>query len=153
MARMTFGEGVSAENLQNDLKTQFLGSVVGRIDSAHITLTDKGRSKASVVGEFIGLTFDKVKTPKITKAVLFNPSLLEKLRIFFAENDVPAYINEKGEVTTTAPATETTDKVVPKTALQKEAEAIKKNYFNLKEKEKKAADARLAAIDDAIKSA
>ena len=110
--RMTFAEGVSAENLKNDLTGQFLGSLVGRVDSAHIELTAKGRSKATITGEFVGVTFDKVKTPKIEKGVLFNPSLLEKLRLFFATNDCPAHINESGEVSATAPATATSSDTV-----------------------------------------
>ena len=109
---MTFAEGASAENLKNDLAGQFLGSLTGRIDSAHISLTDKGRSKASVVGEFVGLTFDKVRTPIITKGILFNPSLLEKLRIFFAANDCPAYVSENGTVSATAPASKPTSDIV-----------------------------------------
>ena len=122
--RMTFADGVSAENLQNDLATQFLGGLVGRIDSVHISLTDKGRSKASITGEFIGTTFDKVKTPKIEKGVLFNPSLLEKLRIFFTTNDCPAHVSEKGEVSKTAPATATSsDTVLSKEELQKEIDS------------------------------
>ena len=155
MSRMTFADGVSAENLRQDLSTQFLGGLVGRVDSAHISLTDKGRSKASVVGEFIGVTFDKVKTPVINTGVLFNPSLLEKLRLFFAANDCPAYINEKGEVSTTpttAPAP-SSDTVLSKANLEKEREEIQKGYFSLKGAEKEAADARLAAIEVALKSA
>ena len=153
MSRMTFGEGVSAANLQNDLAGQFLGSLIGRIDSAHITLTDKGRSKASITGEFIGVTFDKIKTPVITTGVLFNPSLLEKLRLFFESNDVPAYISEKGTVST-APATATSsDTVLSKANLEKEKDELQKNYFSLKGKEKEAADARLAEIEKALKTA
>lgn len=122
--RMTFADGVSAENLQNDLATQFLGGLVGRIDSVHISLTDKGRSKASITGEFIGTTFDKVKTPKIEKGVLFNPSLLEKLRLFFLSHDVPAYVSERGEVSNTAPATATSsDTVVSKEDANKAIDA------------------------------
>ena len=110
--RLTFAEGVSAENLRTDLAGQFLGALVGRIDSAHISLTDKGRSKASVVGEFMGVTFDKVKTPIMNTGTLFNPSLLEKLRIFFTTNDCPAYVSENGTVSATAPATVTTSDIV-----------------------------------------
>ena len=154
MARMTFAEGVSATNLQNDLSTQFLSGVVGRIDSAHISLTEKGRSKASVVGEFIGTTFDKVKTPVINTGVLFNPSLLEKLRIFFEKNDVPAYVSNSGEVSATAPASKpSSDIVINKTDLQKEKDEIQRGYFDLKGEAKAAADARLAAIEVALKSA
>ena len=152
MSRMTFAEGVSAANLQNDLAGQFLGGLVGRIDSAHITLTDKGRSKASVVGEFIGTTFDKVKTPVINAGVLFNPSLLEKLRIFFEKNDVPAYVSNSGEVSATAPAP-SSDTVVSKTDLQKELTEIKNSYFSLKGAEKATADARIEAIEKALKTA
>ena len=151
---MTFGEGVSASNLQNDLKNQFLGSLVGRVDTAHITLTDKGRSKASVVGEFVGLTFDKVKTPKINAAVLFNPSLLEKLRIFFEKNDVPAYVSEKGEVSATAPATATSsDTVLSKADLEKELTEIKAKFFSLTEADQKAATERMKAIETSLKTA
>lgn len=121
--RMTFAEGVSAENLKNDLAGQFLGGLVGRIDSAHISLTDKGRSKASISGEFIGTTFDKVKTPVINTGVLFNPSLLEKLRLFFAANDCPAFVNDKGEVSATAPATTSSDTVVSKEDANKAIDA------------------------------
>ena len=110
--RMTFAEGASAENLRNDLAGQFLGSLTGRVDTAHITLTEKGRSKASLVGEFIGTTFDKIKTPVITTGVLFNPSLLEKLRIFFEAHDVPAYVSENGTVSATAPASKPTSDIV-----------------------------------------
>ena len=151
--RMTFAEGVSAANLQNDLAGQFLGSVVGRVDSAHITLTEKGRSKASVVGEFIGITFDKIKTPVINTGVLFNPSLLEKLRIFFGANDCPAYINEKGEVSKTAPATVTTDTVLSKANLEKELKEIKSIFSDLKGQEKAAAFLRMDEIETALKTA
>lgn len=151
--RMTFAEGVSATNLQNDLAGQFLGGLVGRIDSAHITLTDKGRSKASVVGEFIGTTFDKVKTPVINTGVLFNPSLLEKLRLFFEKNDCPAYVSEKGEVSATAPASKpSSDKVQSKEELQKEAEEIKAKYFNLSDIDQKAAKSRMDAIEVLLKA-
>lgn len=148
---MTFGEGVSAENLRNDLSTQFLGSLVGRVDSAHITLTEKGRSKASISGEFVGITFDKIKTPVITTGVLFNPSLLEKLRVFFAANDVPAYVSNSGEVSATAPAP-SSDNVVSKTDLQKEMEGIKAKFFSLTEADQKAATARMKAIEVALKA-
>lgn len=125
MSRMTFAEGVSAANLQNDLKTQFLSSLSGRIDSAHITLTNNGRSKASVVGEFVGTTFDKLRTPVITTGTLFNPSLLEKLRLFFEKNDTPAFVSEKGEVSATAPTTVTTDIVAPMTEIKGKEKALK----------------------------
>ena len=151
--RMTFAEGVSAENLRQDLSTQFLGSVVGRIDSVHISLTDKGRSKASVIGEFMGVTFDKVKTPKIEKGVLFNPSLLEKLRLFFAANDCPAYINEKGEVSATAPATTTSDTVLSKEALLAEKAHLQAKFFQLAEADQKEAKSRIDAIETALKTA
>lgn len=150
---MTFAEGVSAENLRQDLSTQFLGSVVGRIDSVHISLTDKGRSKASVIGEFMGVTFDKVKTPKIEKGVLFNPSLLEKLRLFFAANDCPAYINEKGEVSATAPATTTSDTVLSKEALLAEKAHLQAKFFQLAEADQKEAKSRIDAIETALKTA
>ena len=151
---MTFAEGVSATNLQNDLAGQFLGGLVGRIDSAHITLTDKGRSKASVVGEFIGTTFDKVKTPVINTGVLFNPSLLEKLRLFFEKNDCPAYVSEKGEVTTTAPSSKpTSDTVLSKEELQKEMTTIQAKFFQLSEADQKAATARMKDIETALKTA
>lgn len=153
MSRMTFAEGVSAANLQNDLAGQFLGGLVGRVDSAHITLTDKGRSKASVVGEFIGITFDKVRTPKINVGILFNPSLLEKLRLFFAANDVPAFVSEKGEVSKTAPATATTsDTVTPKTDLQKEKAELEGKLEKLTGAEQKTAKSRLAAIEKMLKT-
>ena len=148
---MTFADGVSAENLRQDLSSQFLGSVLGRVDSAHITLTEKGRSKAFLSGEFIGVTFDKIKTPVINTGVLFNPSLLEKLRLFFLSHDVPAHINEKGEVSATAPAP-SSDTVLSKEELRKEAAEIQKSYFSLKGKTKEAADARLAAIEVALKA-
>ena len=152
--RMTFAEGVSAENLKNDLAGQFLGGLTGRVDTAHIELTAKGRSKASITGEFVGVTFDKIKTPVITTGVLFNPSLLEKLRIFFQENDTPAYVSEKGEVSKTAPATATSsDTVLSKEELQKEAAEIKAKFFNLKGAEKAAAEARLEAIETQLKTA
>ena len=152
--RLTFAEGVSAANLQNDLATQFLGNLVGRIDSAHISLTDKGRSKALLNGEFVGVTFDKIKTPTINTGVLFNPSLLEKLRVFFEANDCPAHVSEKGEVSKTAPATSkpTSDTVLSKEQLQKEKETIQSKFFSLKGKEKEAAEARLAAIEVALKA-
>ena len=152
MSRMTFAEGVSAADLRRDLSTQFLGMCVGRIDSAHIELTEKGRSKASIIGEFMGVTFDKVKTPILTNGILFNPSLLEKLRLFFESNDVPAYVSQNGAVSATAPATVTTDKVVSKEELNKEKEAIQSKYFSLKDAEKAEADARLAAIEVALKA-
>lgn len=152
MSRLTFAEGVSAENLKNDLATQFLGSLVGRVDSAHIELTAKGRSKASITGEFVGTTFDKVKTPKIEKGVLFNPSLLEKLRVFFTTNDVPAFVSENGEVSATAPATVTTDTVLSKANLEKELTEIKRNFSNLKGKEKAAAFLRMDEIETALKT-
>lgn len=153
--RLTFADGVSAENLQNDLATQFLGSVVGRIDTVHISLTDKGRSKASVIGEFIGTTFDKVKTPVLTKGILFNPSLLEKLRLFFAANDTPAFVSERGEVSKTAPATATTtsDTVVSKEGLKKEAEEIKAKFFSLTPTDQVAAKARIEEIEKLLKTA
>ena len=153
MSRMTFAEGVSAQNLLNDLSTQFLGAVIGRIDTAHITLTAKGRSKASIRGEFYGVTFDKIKTPVINEGVLFNPPLLERLRVFFAENDCPAYVSEKGEVSKTAPATMITDKVQSKEELLAEKTSIRVNYASLKGKAKAAADARLASIEALLKNA
>jgi len=149
---MTFAEGVSATNLQNDLAGQFLSNVVGRVDSAHIELTEKGRSKAHLVGEFIGVTFDKVKTPKVEKGTLFNPSLLEKLRIFFEANDTPAYVSAKGEVSATAPATATTDTVTPKAELEKEKAELEKNFFSLKGKAKEAAKSRIDAIEALLKA-
>ena len=151
--RMTFADGVSAADLRRDLSTQFLGGLTGRIDSAHISLTDKGRSKASVVGEFIGVTFDKVKTPVITKGMLFNPSLLEKLRIFFEKNDCPAYVSENGEVSATAPTTVTSDTVLSKAELEKEMTEIKAKFSQLKGKEREAAKSRIDAIEVALKTA
>ena len=152
---MTFADGVSAENLRQDLAGQFLGSFVGRVDTAHITLTEKGRSKAFLSGEGYGITFDKAKTPVINTGVLFNPSLLEKLRIFFEKNDVPAYINEKGEVSATAPTTATTtsDTVLSKEELQKEKAELQAKFFQLAEADQKAATARLAAIEVALTNA
>ena len=152
--RMTFAEGVSAENLQRDLSTQFLGGLVGRIDSAHIELTEKGRSKALISGEFIGLTFDKVKTPVLITGVLFNPPLLEKLRMFFEANDCPAYVSQKGEVSATAPTTATTtsDTVLSKTNLEKELDEIKATFSKLKGKEKTAAFLRMDEIETALKT-
>ena len=153
MARMTFAEGVSAANLQNDLSTQFLGNFVGCVKSAHITLTEKGRSRAEIDCDGYGITFDKVKTPIIKRAILFNPSLLEKLRLFFEKNDCPAYINEKGEVSATAPSSKpTSDNVLSKEDLMKELTEIKKNYFDLKGKEKEAADARMDKIETDLKT-
>ena len=122
--RMTFADGVSAENLRQDLSTQFLGGLTGRVDSAHVTLTAKGRSKASVIGEFIGVTFDKIKTPVINTGVLFNPSLLEKLRSFFSKNDCPAYVSNSGEVSATAPpAATSSDTVLSKEEETKEIDS------------------------------
>ena len=153
MSRMTFAEGVSSANLQNDLATQFLSGVVGRVETAHISLTEKGRSKASITGSFTGITFDKIRTPVITTGVLFNPSLLEKLRIFFEENDCAAFINEKGEVSKTAPSEPSTDKVVSKTELEKERTEIQGKFFSLTEADQKVATARLEAIEKALKTA
>lgn len=154
MSRMTFADGVSAENLRQDLSTQFLGGLVGRIDTAHISLTDKGRSKASVVGEFTGTTFDKVKTPVLTTGILFNPSLLEKLRLFFEKNDCPAHVSEKGEVTT-APASKPTssDTVVNKAALSAEKAHLQSKFFSLTEAEQQEAKSRIAAIESLLKNA
>ena len=103
MSRMTYAEGVSAKNLQADLAGLFLSKVVGRVDTAHITLTAKGRSKAAITGEFTGVTFEGARTSKVEQGILFNPSLLEKLRLFFNDNDVPAYVDEKGEIGAVAP--------------------------------------------------
>ena len=154
MSRLTFAEGVSAENLKNDLATQFLGSLVGRVDSAHISLTAKGRSKASITGEFVGVTFDKIKTPVITTGVLFNPSLLEKLRLFFLSHDVPAYVSEGGEVSATAPATTTSsDTVVSKEALLAEKAHLQAKFFSLTEADQKEAKSRIDAIETALKTA
>ncbi|TXG80488.1 MAG: hypothetical protein E6R13_07905 [Spirochaetes bacterium] len=154
MSRMTFAEGVSAENLRHDLSSQFLGSLVGRIDSAHISLTDKGRSKASISGEFIGVTFDKMKTPVINAGVLFNPSLLEKLRVFFETNDVPAYVAENGTVSATAPSKPTSsDTVLSKEDLQKELTEIKAKFSSLKGQEKATAFLRMDEIETALKTA
>lgn len=156
MSRLTFAEGVSAANLQNDLASQFLSNFVGRIDSAHITLTDKGRSKASISGEGYGITFDKIKTPLITKGVLFNPSLLEKLRLFFLSNDCPAYVSEKGAVSATAPAPSSkpsSDKVVSKEDLMKEKDEIKAKFFSLTPTEQETAKARMNEIETALKTA
>ena len=151
MSRMTFADGVSAENLRQDLAGQFLGNLIGRIDSAHISLTAKGRSKASITGEFVGVTFDKIKTPVITTGVLFNPSLLEKLRLFFLSHDVPAYVSEGGEVSATATAT-SSDTVLSKANLEKELAEIKSKFSNLKGKEKTAAFLRMDEIETALKT-
>ena len=150
---MTFAEGVSAADLRRDLSTQFLGNVSGRIDSAHIELTEKGRSKASIIGEFIGVTFDKVKTPILTNGILFNPSLLEKLRIFFESNDCPAYVSQNGAVSATAPATATTDIVQSKAELEKEMNEIKAKFFQLSDADQAAAKSRMDAIEKALKTA
>lgn len=151
---MTYAEGVSATNLQNDLSTQFLGGLTGRIDFVHISLTDKGRSKASIRGEFIGMTFDKVKTPLMTTGILFNPSLLEKLRLFFEKNNTPAYISEKGEVSATAPSSKpSSDTVVSKEALLAEKTHLQNKFFKLTEAEQAEATERMKAIETALKTA
>ena len=154
MSRMTFAEGVSAANLQNDLAGQYLSNFVGRVDTAHITLTEKGRSRAEIKCEGYGITFDKVRTPILTNGILFNPSLLEKLRLFFEKNNCPAYVSQKGEVSATAPATETTsDIVVSKTELEKEKAELENKFFKLTPTEQETAKSRLAAIETLLKNA
>jgi hypothetical protein len=84
--------------------------------------------------------------------ILYNPPLTKTIVEACDNSDASLFI-VNGAVTKTAPATATTDIVVSKTDLQKEKDDLQKNYFNLKGEAKAAADARLAAIEVALKSA
>ena len=82
---------------------------------------------------------------------LYNPPLTRAIVEACDDSDASIFI-VNGAVSKTAPKTTTSDAVVSKADLQKEREKIQSNYFNLKGSDKEAADARLAAIETALKA-
>ena len=83
--------------------------------------------------------------------ILYNPALTKAIVESCDDSDNSIFIIN-GAVSKTAPTTETTDKVVSREELRKEAAEIQNGYFALRGKAKAAADARLAAIENALKA-
>ena len=84
--------------------------------------------------------------------ILYNPPMVKMLVAACDNSDASIFI-VAGAVSKTAPAAETTsDKVTSKEELRKEAAEIQNGYFALRGKAKAAADARLAAIENALKA-
>ena len=84
--------------------------------------------------------------------ILYNPPIIKAI-IEACDNTAESIFIVAGAVSKTAPAAETTsDKVTSKEELRKEAAEIQNGYFALRGKAKAAADARLAAIENALKA-
>ena len=82
---------------------------------------------------------------------LYNPPLTRCI-VEACDDSTDSIFVVGGEVTKTAPATVTSDNVVPKEELQKEMAEIKAKFFQLTEAEQKAATARMKAIETALKA-
>ena len=84
--------------------------------------------------------------------ILYNPPMVKMLVAACDNSDASIFI-VAGEVSKTAPAAETSDKVVSREELKKEMDELQSKYFSLKDEAKAAADARLAAIEKLLKTA
>ena len=152
MAKIDFN-GITVEEISRNANNSYAASISsGEIfqvacrhsKSGNILLVVEG--KALTCKGFDGNTFIA------DGCILYNPPLTRQVVEACDDSNNPIFI-VGGAVTTTAPASKpTTDAVISKEELKREKEALQAKYFSLKGAEKEAAEARLTAIETALKA-
>jgi hypothetical protein len=144
--------GISVEEINSNANSSYAASIssgeIFRVVCRHskngnVLLAIEG--KALTCKDFNGNNF------MAEGCILYNPPLTKTI-VAACDNSHDSIFIVKGEVSKTAPKMTTSDIVVSKEKLQEEKTTIQNNYFTLKGEEKAAADARLAAIEVALKS-
>ena len=143
--------GIAIEEIQRNSNSSFAASIIsGEIFRVTCRHSKKGNIILSIEGKALNCRDFNGDNFTTEGCFLYNPALTRAIVEACDDSDTPVFI-VAGEVTKTAPAT--SDTVVSKTDLQKEAAEIQNGYFALPREAKAAADARLAAIEKLLKTA
>ena len=144
--------GVTLDEVKRNASNAYAAGIEsGEIFTVEGCHSKNGNPMLRVIGKNLRLKDFNGSTFIADGCILYNPPLIKAIIDLCDDSENSLHII-KGEVTTTAPAP-SSDTVVSKEGLKKEMDEIKANYFGLQQKEKEAADARLAAIEKMLKTA
>ena len=146
--------GVSLDEVKRSANNAYAAGIdSGEIFSVACRHSKNGNILLAVEGKALTCRDFNGNTFLCDGCILYNPPLTRAIVEACNGDDASIFI-VGGEVSKTAPATATSsDTVLSKEELQKEAAEIKAKFFNLKGAEKAAAEARLEAIETQLKTA
>jgi len=145
--------GVTLDEVMSNASNVYAAGISsGEIFSVDGCHSKSGKPMLRITGKNLRLKDFNGNNFKADGCILYNPPLIKEI-IDLCDDSTDSIFIINGAVTKTAPATATTDKVQPKSELEKEMAEIKAKFFSLTEAEQTAATARMKAIEAALKTA
>ena len=145
--------GITLDEVKSNSNTAYAASISsGEVFSVACRHSKNGNVLLVIEGKSLNCKDFNGNNFVADGCILYNPPLVKMLVEACDDTDNSIFI-VRGAVSKTAPKTTTSsDTVISKQELQKEKEEIQKNFSRLKGEKKVAAEARLEAIEAALKA-
>ena len=146
--------GVTVEEINRNATNAYAASITsGEIQKVVCRHSKNGNVLLAVEGKALTCKDFNNNSFVADGCILYNPPLTKTIVAACDDSDASIFI-VKGVVTKTAPSSKpTSDTVLSKANLEKEAAEIKAKFFSLTPTEQETAKARIEAIEKALKTA